>query len=34
MGKINAYQTGVKNRSDQVQNSLNKLNQKVKQLTR
>ena len=34
MGKINAYQRGIKNRSDQVQNSLNKLNQKVKQLTR
>ena len=31
-GKINAYQTGIKNRSDYVQNSLNKLNKKVKAL--
>jgi len=34
IGKINAYQTGIKNRSDQVQNSLNFLNRKVKQLTK
>jgi len=32
LGKINAYQTGIKNRSDYVQNSLNKLNKKVKAL--
>jgi archaellum component FlaC len=34
MGKINVYQTGIKNRSNQVQNSLNNLNRKVKQLTK
>ena len=34
MGKINAYQRGIKNRSDQVQNALNNLNRKVKQLTK
>jgi len=34
MGKINAYQRGIKNRSNQVQNSLNNLNRKVKQLTK
>jgi len=32
--KINMYQAGVKTRSNAVQNSLNKMNQKVKQLTR
>jgi argininosuccinate lyase len=34
MNKINMYQAGVKTRSNAVQNSLNKLNQKVKQLTK
>jgi len=34
MGKINAYQRGIKNRSNQVQNSLDKMNEKVKQLTK
>jgi len=34
MNKINMYQTGVKRRSNAVQNSLNKMNQKVKQLIR
>ena len=34
LGKINAYQTGIKKRSDYVQNSLNKLNKKVKALTK
>ena len=34
MGKINAYQTGIKNRSNDVQNSLNKLSKKVKALTK
>ena len=34
MGKINMYQTGIKTRSNAVQNSLNKMNQKVKQLTK
>ena len=34
MGKINAYQRGIKNRSNQVQNSLNNLNRKVKELTK
>ena len=33
-GKINAYQRGIKNRSNQVQNSLNNLNRKVKELTK
>jgi len=33
-GKINAYQTGIKNRSNDVQNSLNKLSKKVKALTK
>ena len=32
--KIEKYQTGIKKRSDQVQNSLNKLNSRVKQLTK
>ena len=32
LAKINVYQTGIKNRSDYVQNSLNKLNKKVKAL--
>ena len=34
LGKINAYQTGIKNRSNDVQNSLNKLSKKVKALTK
>jgi len=34
MKKIGMYQTGIKTRSNAVQNSLNKLNQKVKQLTK
>jgi len=34
MNKINMYQAGVKTRSNAVQNSLNKMNQKVKQLIR
>jgi argininosuccinate lyase len=34
LGKINAYQTGIKNRSNNVQNSLNKLSKKVKALTK
>ena len=34
MKKINTYQTGIKTRSNAVQNSLNKMNQKVKQLTK
>jgi len=34
MKKINMYQTGIKTRSNAVQNSLNKMNQKVKQLTK
>ena len=34
LGKINAYQTGIKKRSNDVQNSLNKLNKKVKALTK
>jgi len=34
MNKINMYQAGVKTRSNAVQNSLNKMNQKVKQLTK
>ena len=34
LGKINVYQTGIKKRSDYVQNSLNKLNKKVKALTK
>jgi len=34
MNKINMYQAGVKRRSNAVQNSLNKMNQKVKQLIR
>ena len=34
MKKIEMYQTGVKKRSLAVQNSLNNLNKKVKQLTR
>ena len=34
LGKINAYQTGIKKRSNYVQNSLNKLNKKVKALTK
>jgi len=34
MKKIGVYQTGIKTRSNAVQNSLNKLNQKVKQLTK
>jgi len=34
MNKINMYQAGVKTRSNAVQNSLNNLNQKVKQLTK
>jgi len=34
MNKINMYQAGVKTRSNAVQNSLNRLNQKVKQLTK
>ena len=34
LGKINAYQTGIKNRSNDVQNSLNKLGKKVKALTK
>ena len=33
-GKINAYQTDIKNRSNDVQNSLNKLSKKVKALTK
>jgi len=34
MKKIEKYQTGIKTRSNAVQNSLNKMNQKVKQLTK
>jgi argininosuccinate lyase len=34
MKKIEKYQTGIKTRSDVVQNSLNQLNKKVKQLIR
>ena len=34
MKKIEMYQTGVKKRTLAVQNSLNQLNKKVKQLTR
>jgi len=34
MNKINMYQAGVKTRSNAEQNSLNKMNQKVKQLTK
>jgi len=34
LGKINAYQTGIKKRSNDVQNSLNKLSTKVKSLTK
>jgi hypothetical protein len=34
MKKIEKYQTGIKTRSLAVQNSLNKLNKKVKQLTK
>ena len=34
LGKINVYQTGIKKRSNDVQNSLNKLNKKVKALTK
>ena len=34
LGKINAYQTGIKKRSNDVQNSLNKLSKKVKALTK
>ena len=34
MIKIKKYQTGIKKRSDVVQNSLNNLNRKVKQLTK
>jgi len=34
LGKINAYQTGIKNRSNDVQNSLNNLSEKVKALTK
>ena len=34
LGKINAYQTNIKNRSNDVQNSLNKLAKKVKTLTK
>ena len=34
LGKINVYQTGIKKRSDYVQNSLNKLNKKVKALSK
>ena len=34
LGKINAYQTGIKKRSNDVQNSLNKMNKKVKALTK
>jgi len=34
MKKIKKYQTGIKIRSNAVQNSLNHLNKKVKQLTR
>jgi len=34
LGKINAYQTGIKNRSNDVQNSLNNLSKKVKALTK
>jgi len=34
LGKINAYQTDIKNRSNDVQNSLNKLSKKVKALTK
>ena len=34
MGKINVYQTGIKTRSLAVQNSLDKMNEKVKQLTK
>ena len=34
LGKINAYQTGIKKRSNDVRNSLNKMNKKVKALTK
>jgi len=34
MKKIGMYQTEIKTRSNAVQNSLNKMNQKVKQLTK
>jgi len=34
LAKINVYQTGIKNRSNDVQNSLNKLGKKVKALTK
>ena len=34
LGKINVYQTGIKKRSNDVQNSLNKMNKKVKALTK
>ena len=34
LGKINVYQTGIKKRSNDVQNSLNKLSKKVKALTK
>ncbi len=34
LGKINAYQTDIKKRSNDVQNSLNKLSKKVKALTK
>ena len=34
LGKINVYQTGIKKRNNYVQNSLNKLNKKVKALTK
>jgi len=34
LGKINAYQTGIKKRSNDVQNSLNNLSKKVKALTK
>ena len=34
LGKINAYQIGIKNRSNDVQNSLNNLSKKVKALTK
>jgi len=34
MNKIGMYQAGVKKRTLAVQNSLNQLNKKIKQLTR
>jgi hypothetical protein len=34
LGKINVYQTSIKNRNNDVQNSLKKLSKKVKALTK